>query len=348
MRLNPPSSESAARLSLAAALLTLLWSVLARLRSETWGWVATLNLLPPQLLLPLIAWLMWRTRRSVWLLFNTAFAALFVVFQVGLIVPVGAAAALPAASTVSALTLNAQYASASPEQLAQVAAREGADVITLQEAENRRGDGSAYVERLRSAFPGWALGRDGELVTLTRLPLQSSRLVHFGNPDHGVLVTRLKAQGQVLTVINAHLPTLALRPTQGEPDTVFARVAARLAERRALPDAVQGIIGGAPGAVVLAGDINAPTHGQMHGSAAPHRSERRFCSGGPGLRLYLPPALRVCPPGLCLGPRRDVWARRGAPGRTQRPPRPAGALQLEVALSARPPRRAPRLVGAAQ
>ncbi len=265
MRLKPPSSPAAARLSLAAALLTLLWSVLARLRSETWGWMAVLDLIPPQVMLPLIAWLMWRTRRSVWLLFNTAFAALFVVVQVGLILPVGAAGALPAASTLSVLTLNAQYASASPQQLAEVAAREGADVITLQEAEDRRGDGSAYVERLRSAFPGWTLGRDGELVTLTRLPLQSSRLVHFGNPDHGVLVTRLKAQGQVLTVVNAHLPTLALRPTQGEPDTVFARVAARLAERRALPDAVQGVMNAAPGSVVLAGDINAPTHGQMHG-----------------------------------------------------------------------------------
>ena len=53
MRLNPPSSGAAARLSLAAALLTVLWSVLARLRSETWGWVAVLDLIPPQLLLPL-------------------------------------------------------------------------------------------------------------------------------------------------------------------------------------------------------------------------------------------------------------------------------------------------------
>ena len=225
---------------------------------------------------------MWRTRRSVWLLFNTAFAALFVVFQVGLILPVGEAAALSTAATVSALTLNAQYASASPEQLAQVAARERADVITLQEAENRQGEGSAYVERLRSAFPGWTLVRDGELVTLTRLPLSSSRLVHFGNPDHGVLVTRLNAQGRVLTVVNAHLPTLALRPTRGEPDNLLARVASRLAERRALPDAAQGIINAAPGAVVLAGDLNAPTRGQMHGLLSRTGLNDAFAAAGRG------------------------------------------------------------------
>ena len=71
MRLkSPPPLLPAAWLSLALALLALLWSVLARQYSETWWWVATLDLLPPQLLLPVIAWLIWRTRRSLWLIWN--------------------------------------------------------------------------------------------------------------------------------------------------------------------------------------------------------------------------------------------------------------------------------------
>ena len=269
MRLRPPRSflawpVAAAWLSVALALLVGLWGVLSRQYSETWWWVASLDLLPPQVLLPIIAWLIWETRRSVWLLFNLAFAGLFVVFQVGLILTPGAAPAAQQA-TFTLLTLNTQYASTAPQRLADIATRENVDIIALQETQTRQGEGAAYESRLRAAFPGWTLARQGELLTLTRLPLENSRLIHFENPEHGVLAARIGTPGQTVTVINAHLPTLALRPTKGEPDGFFARVASRLAERREMPDAVSGIIASAPGAVLLAGDINAPTRGQMHG-----------------------------------------------------------------------------------
>ena len=268
MRLMP--SRAAATLaaaawpSLALAVLVLLWSILARYRSETWWWVAILDLIPPQVILPPILWLLWRTRRSIWLLFNLAFATLFVVFQVGLIIHFGSAPARESASMFTLLSLNAHYASAPPPRLAEIAAREGVDMIALQEAQNRQGEGAVYEASVRAAFPGWALVRAGQLLTLSRLPIENSHLVHFANPEHGVLSVQIGTPGQGLTIVNAHLPTLALRPTQGEPDGFFERVAARLAERRAVPDVLAGIIRRAPGAVLLAGDLNAPAHGQMH------------------------------------------------------------------------------------
>ena len=126
------------------------------------------------------------------------------------------------------------------------------------------------------------MARNGELLTLTRLPLAHPHLVHFKNPEHGVLVTQLGAPGQQVTVINAHLPTLALRPTQGEPDGFFERVASRLAERRAMPEAARDILSSAAGAVVLAGDINAPARGQMHGLLRRAGFKDAFAAAGQG------------------------------------------------------------------
>ena len=79
-------------------------------------------------------------------------AGLYLVFQVGLIFNFGAA--LPrSAADLTLLSLNTQYASASPQRLADVARREQVDIITLQEVQNRQGEGAAYEARLRAAFP---------------------------------------------------------------------------------------------------------------------------------------------------------------------------------------------------
>ena len=281
MRLNSPNAPVPGWWSLGLALTAALWGVLARLTSETWWWVATLDLLPPQVLLPLLLWLIWYTRRSAWLLSNLLFAALFVLFQVGLILHFGAAGGRSAA-TLTVLTLNAKYASAPPGRLAEVVAREGAEVVALQEAQDQQGQGTAYENNLRAAFPGWTLVRRGELLLLTRLPLQQTGPVPFWKGQHELLAVRVRWQGQNLTVLNAHLPTLALRPTQGEPDTLIRRVQQRLAERRALPEAVAGVLTAEPGPLLLVGDINAPTRGQMHALLRQVGLQDGFAAAGQG------------------------------------------------------------------
>ena len=72
-------------LSLAFALLALAWGLLARARSETWWWVAALDVVPPQVLLPLplgLAWVALRRRSWNWAALDFAVLLACTTFQV--------------------------------------------------------------------------------------------------------------------------------------------------------------------------------------------------------------------------------------------------------------------------
>lgn len=116
MRLTPPRSFSKVLPidwpSLGLAVLLLVWGRVARLRSETWWWVAAIDLVPPQVVLPVLAWLLWHTRRRIWLLWNLVMISLFVVFQIGLIM--NGAALIPTAQHISMLRLNTRFYLAEP------------------------------------------------------------------------------------------------------------------------------------------------------------------------------------------------------------------------------------------
>ncbi|MBB5366434.1 endonuclease/exonuclease/phosphatase family protein [Deinococcus humi] len=266
MRLKAPTPDPRAASVLLAALVVG-WAILARQTSEHWWWVATLDLIPPQLLLPLfalLAWLAWRAGQLRWAAWNVLAAAAFVVVQVGLVLP----SERPVVSApITLLSLNTLDASADPGRIAQLARREGADVVVLQEALFKDRPQETYAARVRAAFPGWSTAHQGELLTLTRLPLLESRPLRFPQTGHVLLVTRLQTRTGEVTVVNVHLPTLALltdinRP--GEPRALPGRVAWRLHLRRELPGAVSQVQATAPGAVVLVGDMNAPARGELH------------------------------------------------------------------------------------
>ncbi|CAM4235800.1 endonuclease/exonuclease/phosphatase family protein [Deinococcus marmoris] len=249
--------------SVLLAALVVGWAVLARQTSEHWWWVAVIDLIPPQLLLPLFGVLAWRTRQLRWVVWNAA-AAAFLVFQVGLVLPSERPAA---ADPITLLSLNTLDASADPARIAELARREGADVVALQEAPYRDRPGDTYAARVRAAFPGWSTAHQGELLTLTRLPLLESRTLRFPQTGHALLVTRLRTETGEVTVVNIHLPTLALLTDiarSGEPLTLPERVAWRLQLRRELPGAVRQVQATAPAAVVLVGDMNAPARGELH------------------------------------------------------------------------------------
>ncbi|GAA5511557.1 hypothetical protein Dcar01_00268 [Deinococcus carri] len=254
-------------LSLAFALLALGWGLLTRARSETWWWVAGLDSLPPQLLLPVplgLAWAAWRKRRWAWAALNVAMVLAFTAGQVGFVLPhVGTeASGVP----LRVLTLNADFASADPQRLAALARREGVDLLTLQEAlgRDRR---VVYEARVRAAFPGWSLTRHDELLTLSRLPVLTSRAVTFPRSPHAVLLTRVRVGDQAVTVVNTHLPTLALLPSASDirlRRSLAARMSRRLAVRRDFVGVMAGVLREAPGPVILAGDLNAPPRGELH------------------------------------------------------------------------------------
>lgn len=271
------------------AALVVGWGLLARLTSEHWWWVAAVDLIPPQLLLPvfaLLAWLAWRAGQVRWVVWNVLVAAAFLVFQVGLVLPGSRPAGSgTGSSTVTLLSLNTLDASADPGRIADLARREGADVVVLQEARFKDQPEGTYAARVRAAFPGWATARQGELLTLTRLQLLESRTLRFPTTGHAVLVTRLQTTSGALTVINTHLPTLALltdiaRP--GEPRSLPERVAWRLQLRRELPGAVRQVQDTAPGAVVLVGDMNAPARGELHGMLRATGLRDAFTQAGAG------------------------------------------------------------------
>ncbi|EYB69699.1 hypothetical protein DEIPH_ctg002orf0008 [Deinococcus phoenicis] len=256
-------------LSLAFALLALAWGLLARARSETWWWVAGLDSVPPQLLLPVplgLAWAALRRKRWGWAAWNIAAALVFTVLQVGFVLPRVPPGKGANGISLRVLSLNADFAGADPLRLAALARRERADLLTLQEALDHDRQ-AGYETRVRAAFPGWTLTRHDELLTLSRRPVLKSRALTFPHSPHAVLVTTVRVAGQTVTVVNTHLPTLGLLP--GASDTRLRRslpqrVARRLAARRDFVGVVQGVLRTAPGPVILAGDLNAPPRGELH------------------------------------------------------------------------------------
>lgn len=92
MRLKPSRRSAVAWLSVALVLVAVGWGGLARATSESLWWVATIDLMPPQMLLlafAALAWAAWTGRRPFWLAWNVVAAAAFLVLQVGLVVPLG-------------------------------------------------------------------------------------------------------------------------------------------------------------------------------------------------------------------------------------------------------------------
>ncbi|MBB5235451.1 endonuclease/exonuclease/phosphatase family protein [Deinococcus budaensis] len=275
-------------LSLLFAALALAGGLLARAHSETCWWVAVLDLVPPQALLPVPLLLAWRAsgrRRWGWAAFNVAVALAFTVGQVGAVLPDRLAGAAQRGAPLRVLTLNANFAGADPTRLAALVRQERVDVLTLQETLDRGRD-AGYGARVQAALPGWSLARHDELVTLARWPLRESRAVTFPSSPHAVLVTSLEVAGRDVTVVNTHLPTLALLPSPSDTRlrrTLPQRVARRLTVRREFVGVVAGLLRGAPGPLILAGDLNAPPRGELHARLHALGLTDAFQAGGTGL-----------------------------------------------------------------
>ncbi|MFC5849869.1 endonuclease/exonuclease/phosphatase family protein [Deinococcus petrolearius] len=287
-----PHSASLAHLrfwSLLFAALALAWGVSARRWSETWWWLALLDQVPALLLLPaplLLAYLAARRRKGGWVAWNLGAALAFAVFQAGAALP--RAERLPDGAPLTLLTLNTDFASAPPAALAALVARERADIVTLQEGLDRERQARPYEAALRSAFPGWTVLRHDELLTLIRLPLLDSRTVTFPQTPHSVLLARIRAAGQEVTVVNAHLPTIGVWPNASDRAlgrTLPQRVAHQLDARREFPGVVARLLGQGGGPLLLAGDLNAPPRGELHRDLNALGLRDAFAQAGRGFGL---------------------------------------------------------------
>lgn len=241
------------------------WWWVTRTHAGSWWWAAALNVVPPQVLLPWPIFLVWqaaRAKKRGWVLLNVLASAVFTVSVVGLLLP--RAEPQPAGVPLTLLTLNTNFASTNPEQLAQVAVREGVQVITLQESLNRQFQAGAYEAQVRAAFPGWNVARHDELLTLSKLPILGTKVVTFPNSLHAVLVTEVRVQGQAIRVVNAHLAAPKLLPSASDRAmgrNLQQRMEFTLAIRRDFQKVAGGLIRENPLPLLIAGDLNAPPRG---------------------------------------------------------------------------------------
>ncbi|HEY0639808.1 MAG TPA: endonuclease/exonuclease/phosphatase family protein [Pseudonocardiaceae bacterium] len=182
----------------------------------------------------------------------------------------GAEATGPPGTEVSVFTWSADYweMTDDPDAFYAFLREQDADVYLLQEYLHWEGDGPIRIDRtdrLRAEFPGYQVIVDGELLTLSRLPVVSAH--HRPVPTTGTdwywngpksQRTDLLVGGRTVSFYNVHLPVpfrIGDHPLSGR----FYRFLEgqgtwRLRELRAL----RADLAGNPNPAVVAGDFNSP------------------------------------------------------------------------------------------
>ncbi|WP_241899856.1 endonuclease/exonuclease/phosphatase family protein [Deinococcus sp. UR1] len=200
--------------------------------------------------LPALAWALWRRRGR-----RVALAALLLaVWGAGLLhwTP-------QQKGTLRVVTFNVLGgARTTPDELAGRLQSLKADVLLLQESRFVQPD---FRAAFLNALPGYAVAEAGEVMTLTRLPLLGSRTEALPGNRRELLVTRLEWRGEPLTVVNAHLGTVQVSSVlTGDLGRVRRTRDARAGQVQLL----RAVAAGAPGRVLLGGDLNTPPRGQVY------------------------------------------------------------------------------------
>ncbi|WP_261664824.1 endonuclease/exonuclease/phosphatase family protein [Deinococcus sp. Marseille-Q6407] len=139
---------------------------------------------------------------------------------------------------------------------AQIQAQD-ADIVTLQET---NGWDAGFTPELLRRLPGYhatQTGAGGELLTLSRLPVLSSREVHLPETSRRFLVTTLQTSQGPLNVVNVHFSTVMVS------GVLKGQVAPTRDRRSAQLKILQRETAEMPRAVV-AGDFNTPARGQVY------------------------------------------------------------------------------------
>jgi len=173
----------------------------------------------------------------------------------------------PPGETIRIVSWNTQYWYSGvddPGQFYQYIAGLGADVYLLQEYIIATGEGTFRNlnddDRLRAAFPGYQVVVKGQLVTISRLPVESLPAVRSTE----ILRVDLRAgrAGQVISTYNVHIPLQipSIRPV----GRFLGGMRRRSRERERHHDALVSDLSANPGPAVVAGDFNAsPATGDL-------------------------------------------------------------------------------------
>jgi endonuclease/exonuclease/phosphatase (EEP) superfamily protein YafD len=138
---------------------------------------------------------------------------------------------------------------------------QNADVYLLQEYLFWR-EGPVRIDdlaRLRDTFPGYHIAVDSELVTLSRMPIVSQRLLPVPDTDwrgSRVLRTEIKTGDRLLSVYNVHFAVpidLELSPFSAE---FYRFLRGQHLRRQAEMSAIQDDVAGNPLPILVAGDFN--------------------------------------------------------------------------------------------
>ncbi|GGK23807.1 hypothetical protein GCM10008955_16740 [Deinococcus malanensis] len=143
-----------------------------------------------------------------------------------------------------------------PDMLAQTLKAADADIILLQESNFVR---ASDITVIKAALPGYRVAQAHEVTTFTRLPLLDFRRLKLPRKHREVLVTRLRWNGQPLTVVNAHLGTVMLSSAlEGDLARIRRTRDARTDQIRVLTE----VAAQTQGRLLLGGDLNTPPRGQ--------------------------------------------------------------------------------------
>lgn len=261
----------AASVAWAGLLLVAWWGL------DRWWWLSPLHVLPNPLpgavsaVLLVAAW--WARPVRRWLLPALALVLVVTALPAGLVVRSGGGAAKdPTGLTVFAWNTDYWDLEAPESQMFDYLRAQDADVYLLQEYMKWKDgpvrEGPVRIDRLaalRQAFPGYRTFVQGELITLSRVPVvsassdpeRSDRLAWYWNgTKHQRVVVRV--DGRETALYNVHEPT-PFRTDQfvlgGEFWSFVRQSAARRETQLAL---LRADLADEPLPVVLAGDFNSP------------------------------------------------------------------------------------------
>lgn len=181
----------------------------------------------------------------------------------------GAATGSPRGATVKVFAWNTDYWQMSNDKDAFYAflRQQDADIYLLQEYVYRRGEPTRIDDsaRLRTEFPGYQMSVEGELLTLSRLPIVAAH--HHPAPGTGMdwfrkgtkaQRTDIRVGGRTVSFYNVHLPVpfrISGKPLSGSFYRALKEQSVwRLRELRKL----RADLAGNPHPAVLAGDFNSP------------------------------------------------------------------------------------------
>jgi vancomycin resistance protein VanJ len=130
------------------------------------------------------------------------------------------------------------------------------DLITLQEVNGLK---PGFTAELLAGLPGYAVSRTGgEVMTLSRFPVLSTRELTLPGTSRRFLVSRIDTPGGELSVINVHFGTVSVsRILSGQIMPTRDRRSQQL-------DILLREVAATSGPIIVAGDFNTPPRGQVY------------------------------------------------------------------------------------